>query len=81
MPVREWLSRRRWLVLGLLLLGIVPRLLWLSQLWGADFDLGIYHNLVWNLSQGRGFWSDVLGRNHLGEHASPQHCAQEHRRK
>ncbi len=71
MPVRSWLLRRWWLVLGLLLLGIVPRLVWLDQLWGADFDLGIYHNLVWNLSEGRGFWSDVLARNHLGEHASP----------
>lgn len=71
MPVRSWLLRRWRLVLGLLLLGIVPRLVWLDQLWGADFDLGIYHNLVWNLSEGRGFWSDVLARNHLGEHASP----------
>lgn len=70
MPVRQWLVTRWWLVLGLLLLGIVPRLVWLDQLWGDDFDLGIYHNLVWNLAEGRGFWSDVLGRNHLGEHAS-----------
>jgi len=60
-----------WLVLGLLVLGVVPRLVWLDQLWGGDFDLGIYHNLCWNLAEGRGFWSDILGRNHLGEHASP----------
>ncbi len=71
MPVRTWLVTRWWLVLGLLVLGIVPRLVWLDQLWGDDFDLGIYHNLVWNLAEGRGFWSDVLGRSHLGEHASP----------
>lgn len=71
MPVRAWLVQRWWLVLGLLLLGVVPRLVWLDQMWGADFDLGIYHNLVWNIAEGRGFWSDVLARNHLGEHASP----------
>jgi hypothetical protein len=71
MPVRQWLVMRWWLVFGLLVLGIVPRLVWLDQLWGDDYDLGIYHNLVWNLAEGRGFWSDVLGRSHLGEHASP----------
>jgi hypothetical protein len=71
MPVRLWLLRRWWLVLGLLLLTVVPRLLWLDQLWGGDYDLGICRNLCWNLAEGRGFWSDVLGRNHLGEHASP----------
>lgn len=67
----SWLRRRWWLVGGLLLLCVAPRLAWLGQLRGDDFDLGIYHNLAWNLSEGRGFWSDVLRRDHLGEHASP----------
>jgi hypothetical protein len=69
--VRAWLRRRWALVLGVALLCTVPRALWLDQWWGGDFDLGIYHNLCWNLSEGRGFRSDVLARNHLGEHASP----------
>ncbi len=71
MPVRPWLMQHWWLVLGLLVVGMVPRLVWLDQMWGGDFDLGIYHNLCWNLAEGRGFWSDILVRNHLGEHASP----------
>jgi len=34
-------------------------------------DTGIYHNLVWRLSEGLGSWSDVLGRDHFGEHFNP----------
>src|SRR4051812_16208407 len=35
------------------------------------FDTGIYGNLLWNLAHGRGYYSSVLERNHLGEHFSP----------
>jgi uncharacterized membrane protein len=71
MPVREWLCRRWWLVALLLGLTVLPRLAWVAQMQWDGYDLAIYHNLCWNLSEGRGFWSDVLGRSHLGEHASP----------
>jgi len=37
----------------------------------ADWDTGIYSNLLWNLVHGNGFYSGVLNRNHLGEHFSP----------
>jgi uncharacterized membrane protein len=36
-----------------------------------DWDTGIYSNVIWNLISGNGFYSDVLNRNHLGEHFSP----------
>jgi uncharacterized membrane protein len=36
-----------------------------------DFDTGIYSNVAWNIAHGRGFYSSVLERNHLGEHFSP----------
>lgn len=36
-----------------------------------DFDTGIYSNLAWNIASGKGFWSDVLNKNHLGDHFSP----------
>src|SRR5262245_55777652 len=36
-----------------------------------DFDTGIYSNLIWHLANGSWFYSDVLSRNHLGEHFSP----------
>ena len=71
MPVREWLCRRWWLVVLLLSLAVLPRLAWVAQMQWDGYDLAIYHNLCWNLAEGRGFWSDVLGRSHLGEHASP----------
>src|SRR5688572_11155156 len=35
------------------------------------FDTGIYANILWNLSNGRGFYSTILGKSHLGEHFSP----------
>lgn len=34
-------------------------------------DLGIFDNVIWNTSRGRWFWSSMLDRNFLGEHASP----------
>jgi uncharacterized membrane protein len=37
----------------------------------TDFDTGIYSNVAWNISHGRGYYSSVLERNHLGEHFSP----------
>src|SRR5262245_34315143 len=37
----------------------------------ADWDTGIYSNVLWNLVRGNWFYSDVLNRNHLGEHFSP----------
>ncbi|MFQ5416536.1 MAG: DUF2079 domain-containing protein, partial [Myxococcota bacterium] len=36
-----------------------------------DFDTGIYSNVVWNVANGAGFYSDVLRTHHLGEHFSP----------
>lgn len=36
-----------------------------------DFDTGIYSNVAWNVINGHGFYSAVLGRNHLGVHFSP----------
>lgn len=36
-----------------------------------DFDTGIYSNVAWNIASGNGFWSDVLNKNHLGDHFSP----------
>jgi len=36
-----------------------------------DYDTGIYTNVVWNILTGDGFYSDILLRNHLGEHFSP----------
>ncbi len=36
-----------------------------------DWDTGIYFNVAWNVLNGRGFHSSILGRNHLGEHFSP----------
>ena len=36
-----------------------------------DFDTGIYSNLAWNIAHGKGFYSSVLNKNHLGEHFSP----------
>jgi uncharacterized membrane protein len=37
----------------------------------SDWDTGIYSNVLWNLVNGNGFYSDVLNRNHLGVHFSP----------
>lgn len=36
-----------------------------------DWDTGIYSNVVWNIFSGNGFYSDILSKNHLGEHFSP----------
>ena len=37
----------------------------------SDFDTGIYSNVAWNIAGGRGYASDIVGGNHLGEHFSP----------
>jgi uncharacterized membrane protein len=36
-----------------------------------DWDTGIYSNVIWNLANGNGFHSALLGGNDLGEHFSP----------
>ena len=36
-----------------------------------DWDTGIYSNVAWNISQGRGFFSEIRQFNQLGEHFSP----------
>src|SRR5437588_868916 len=33
-----------------------------------DYDTAIYSNVIANLASGNWFYSDVLNRNHLGEH-------------
>mgnify|MGYP006279315899 CR=1 FL=1 len=37
----------------------------------SGYDTAIYSNLAWNIAHGKGYFSDVLGRHHLGEHFSP----------
>lgn len=69
--VRAWMRRRRSVLVALAVLCVAPRLAYHGLLIGHDYDDGIYHNLAWNLAHGRGFWSDVLGHSHLGEHFSP----------
>jgi uncharacterized membrane protein len=46
----------------------------LNQYYGFqinDYDTGIYTNVIWNILTGDGFYSDILLKNHAGEHFSP----------
>jgi len=59
-------------VVVLLLIGFtVPKLFSYWSLVGDAWNLAIYHNLIWNLTHGYGYYSDVLNVHHLGEHFSP----------
>lgn len=69
--IGAWLWRRRWLVLGLAVLFTAPRIWYLYTFEPADYDLGIYHGLAAGIADGRGFYSDVLNRDHLAEHWNP----------
>lgn len=59
------------LAIGVLMIFAVPKWFQHTSLFTRLYDTGIYHNLVWNIANGNGFWSNVLDRNHLGEHVSP----------
>lgn len=61
-----------WLPVVLVAAGyvVLKPLQWLS-FESRLLDTGIYHNLAWRLSTGLGSWSDVLGRDHFGEHFNP----------
>lgn len=75
-------ERSRWLdrgviasvcifLLALVVGAVLAKVLQYNKVTIHDWDTGIYFNVAWNLFEGDGFYSDVLQRNHLGEHFSP----------
>lgn len=74
-PLGSGLGRWRVPLLSLALLAwcapfVLRKLLQHWSLETNTLDTGIYSNLAWNIAHGAGFYSDVLERNHLGEHFS-----------
>src|SRR5215469_7840935 len=55
----------------LMIIALLTKILQYYSFQIADWDTGIYSNLVWNLVNGNWFYSGVLNRNYLGEHFSP----------
>ncbi|MEM6749811.1 MAG: DUF2079 domain-containing protein, partial [Planctomycetota bacterium] len=64
---------RRWFLVaaGILAAFAVPKWFQHASMFSHIYDTGIYDNLVANLATGRGYWSSILERHHLGEHFSP----------
>ncbi|MEL6962144.1 MAG: DUF2079 domain-containing protein, partial [Pseudomonadota bacterium] len=63
-----------WVFGGLCLLALLCVVSKATQFYGFalnDYDTGIYSNVAWNLANGQGFHSDVLGGSHLAVHFSP----------
>lgn len=58
-------------LLALVVGAVLAKVLQYNKVHIHDWDTGIYFNVAWNIFQGDGFYSDVLRRNHLGEHFSP----------
>lgn len=63
-----------WVFGGLCLLVLLCVFSKTTQFYGFalnDYDTGIYSNVAWNLANGQGFHSDILGGSHLAVHFSP----------
>jgi|GEM_PF-2740879 len=58
-------------LLALVVAAVLAKVLQYNKVHIHDWDTGIYFNVAWNIFEGDGFYSDVLRRNHLGEHFSP----------
>lgn len=74
--VHRWLERGTTaascvLLSALAIAAVQAKILQYNNFYIHDWDTGIYFNVAWNIFDGDGFYSDVLRKNHLGEHFSP----------